>query len=75
MEEMKMMMKMVLCLEKNKAGYTATPVAFGWAGAVIEKVTSAFGQEQWAQKAQKRWKSKKGINQLTDQPTDGQSGV
>ena len=30
----------------NKAGYTATPVACGWAGAVLEKVTRAFGQEQ-----------------------------
>ena len=29
----------------NKAGYTATPVACGWAGAVIE-LTEAFGQEQ-----------------------------
>ena len=29
-----------------KAGYTATPVAYGWAGAVLEKVTRAFGQEQ-----------------------------
>ena len=28
-----------------KAGYTATPVACGWAGAVIE-VTRSFGQEQ-----------------------------
>ena len=44
----------------NKAGYTATPVTCGWAGAVIGKVTRAFGQEQLAQKAQ---------------PTDGQSGV
>ena len=33
-------------LEKNKAGYTATLVACGWAGAVIEKVTGAFGQER-----------------------------
>ena len=41
----------------NKAGYTATPVACGWAGAV-QKVTRAFGQEQWAQKAQKHRKSK-----------------
>ena len=32
--------------EKNKAGYTATPVVCGWAGAVLEKVTRAFGQEQ-----------------------------
>ena len=30
---------------KNKAGYTATPVACGWAGAIIE-VSGAFGQEQ-----------------------------
>ena len=26
---------------ENKAGYTATPVACGWAGAVLEKVTRA----------------------------------
>ena len=31
---------------KNKAGYTATPVARGWAGAVIGKVKWAYGQEQ-----------------------------
>ena len=30
----------------NKAGYTATLVACGGAGAVMEKVTGAFGQEQ-----------------------------
>ena len=29
----------------NKAGYTATLVACGWAGAVMEKVTGVFGQE------------------------------
>ena len=29
----------------NKAGYTATPVACGWAGAMFE-VTLSFGQEQ-----------------------------
>ena len=28
-----------------KAGYTAIPVACGWAGAIIE-VTPSFGQEQ-----------------------------
>ena len=38
----------------NKAGNTAIPVVCGWAGAVQEKVTKAFGQEQKAQKAQKR---------------------
>ena len=32
--------------EKKKAGYTATLVACGWAGAVMEKVTGAFGQKQ-----------------------------
>ena len=41
----------------NKAGYTATLVAFGWAGAVLDKVTRASGQEPYAQKAQKRRKS------------------
>ena len=30
----------------NKAGYTATPVACGWAGAVLEIVTRTLGQEQ-----------------------------
>ena len=34
--------------EKNKAGYTATPVACGWAGAIFE-VTKPFGQEQCSQ--------------------------
>ena len=29
----------------DKAGYTATPVACGWAGAVFED-TGSFGQEQ-----------------------------
>ena len=29
-----------LVILKNKARYTATPVVCGWAGAVIEKVTS-----------------------------------
>ena len=31
--------------ERNKAGYTATEVACGWAGAIFE-VTRPFGQEQ-----------------------------
>ena len=30
--------------KKNKAVYTATPIACGWAGAIIE-VTGSFGQE------------------------------
>ena len=33
---------------ENKAGYTATLVACGLAGAVLEKVTRAFGQEPYA---------------------------
>ena len=56
--------------ENNKARYTATLVACGWAGAVLEKVTRASGQELYAQKAQKRRKSKKGTDRPTDQPTD-----
>ena len=32
--------------KKNKAGYTATLVTCGWAGAVKVKVTEAFGQKQ-----------------------------
>ena len=53
----------------NKAGYTATPVACGWAGVVIE-LTEAFGQELWAQKAQKRQKSEKGTNRPMEGPMD-----
>ena len=34
----------------NKAGYTATLVVCGWAGAVLEKVTRALWQEQQAKK-------------------------
>ena len=34
----------------NKAGYTATEVACGWAGAVLEKVTRASGQLKNAEK-------------------------
>ena len=43
---------------ENKAGYTATLVACEWAGAVLEKVTRASRQEPYAQKSQKRGKSK-----------------
>ena len=31
---------------ENKARYTATLAACGWAEALIENVTGAFGQEQ-----------------------------
>ena len=30
----------------TQSGYTSTKVAFGWAGAVIKRLTQAFGQEQ-----------------------------
>ena len=53
------------CAIKNKAGYMATLVACGWAGAVLEKVTGASGQEPYAKKVQKRRKSRRG----TDGPT------
>ena len=33
----------------NKAGYTATEVACGWAGVIFE-VTSPLGQQQWGQR-------------------------
>ena len=33
-------------MRRNKAGNTATLVTCGWAGAVMEKVTEAYGQEQ-----------------------------
>ena len=36
---------MIFLFRTNKAGYTATEVACGWAGAIFE-VTRTFGQEQ-----------------------------
>ena len=42
---------------QNKAGYTATPVGCGWAGAIFE-VSEAFGQERYSQKPHKCQKSK-----------------
>ena len=32
--------------DENKAGYTATKVACGWAGAVMKRLTKDIGQEQ-----------------------------
>ena len=53
----------------NKVGYTATPVACGWAGAVFE-VTWSLGQEQWGQRPQKPQKSKVWrTDGRTDRPT------
>ena len=41
----------------KKAGYTATPVACGWAGAIFE-VSKSFRQERYSQNPYKRRKSK-----------------
>ena len=49
----------------NKARYTATLVACGWAGAVLDKVTRTYGQELYAQKAQKHRKSNKSSKDRT----------
>ena len=35
-----------LNFRENKAGHTATPVACGWAEAVLEKESGAFDQQQ-----------------------------
>ena len=51
----------------NKAGYTATLVACGWAGALLGKVTRASVQEPYAPKAQNTEKVKRGP---TDRPTN-----
>ena len=58
-------------LFENKARYTATLVACRWAGAVLEKLSRASGQEQYAQKAQKAEKVKG--DRQTNQPTDRRS--
>ena len=52
---------------KNKAGYTATPVGCGWAGAIFE-VSRVFGQEQHSQKPNKQQKSS-----VMDGPMDRQT--
>ena len=54
---------------ENKARYTATEVACGWAGAIFE-VTRPFGQEQRVKKNEIIRKS-----YVTDRLTDGQSGL
>ena len=53
-------------LKENKAGYTATPVACGWAGEVIE-VTRSFGQEQRPTPPPKKKLS------VTNRQSDGQT--
>ena len=52
---------------KNKAGYTATLVACGWAGAVLEKVTGASGRGRMLKKLKNAKKVERGpIDQRTD---------
>ena len=38
---------------ENKAGYTATLIGCGWAGAMLEKVIWVFGQGPYSQKSSK----------------------
>ena len=54
---------------RNKAGYTATKVVCGWAGAIFE-ANRSFGQEQWGQRNKIIKKSKVWP---TDRPTDRQT--
>ena len=49
----------------NKAGYTATPVACGWAGAIME-VTRSFGREQQCQKPKTLKQVTRGHNIVAD---------
>ena len=59
----------------NKAGYTATSVACGWAGAVIE-LLEHLGKSDEAKERKNIKKVKWGpTDGPTDRPTDGQSGV
>ena len=61
--------------KRNKAGYTATSVACGWAGAVIE-LLEHLGKSGEAKDRKNIKKVKWGqTDQPTDRPTDGQSGV
>ena len=54
----------------NKARYTATPVACGWARAIVE-VSGTFGQEQQGKTPINIKKVKcRRMDRLTDGPTD-----
>ena len=55
----------------NKAGYTATLIACGWAGAIYG-VTRAFGKEALNRENMKQIKMWR-TNQLNDQPTNGRT--
>ena len=57
-------------LQRNKAGYAATEVACGWAGAIFE-VAIPFGQEPYGQRKKIIKKVKWGLtNRPTDRPTN-----
>ena len=61
-------------IHRNKARYTATEVACGWAGAIFE-VTRPFWQKQWGQKNKtikksKMWPTGWLTDQLTNQWTE-----
>ena len=58
----------------NKAGYTATPVACGWAGAIIE-VTNHLGRSSEAKncKNPKKVKCAGPTDGRTDERTDGRT--
>ena len=61
-----------LCTIKiNKAGYTDTPVASGWAGAIFD-VDRAFGHEQLA-KYRKNIKKQSKMDGPMDRQTDGRT--
>ena len=67
--------KNILKLVRNKAGYTATLVVCGWAGAVFE-LLEHLGKCSEAKDRKNIKKVKWGpTDQPTDRPTDGQSGV
>ena len=53
----------------NKAGYTATKVACGWAGAVTERANQVFGQVQLC-KNRPKTPNKAKRERRTDGPTD-----
>ena len=60
----------MISLYNKKQGRIHGYPSRGWAGAVLEKVTNASGQEPYAQKNKKRRKNKKGTDQPTNRRTD-----
>ena len=60
----------------NKAEYTATLVACGWAGAVLERSLGHLGRSCVLKKLKNAEKVKRGPNDRpTDRPTHRHSGV